>query len=131
MFGAARTTITASTISTTMNRVATSKSDQSPRRRERVWRRIGDSASVEAIFASLQMVRGKAATGEVLGQLSLEVVGEAPAVVGDEALGLLLDAALIRALDGRKNAPKNAAVGARRRARRHRPRTAVQVKVSV
>jgi hypothetical protein len=131
MFGAARTTITASTISTTMNRVATSKSDQSPRRRERVWRRIGDSASVEAIFASLQMVRGKAATGEVLGQLSLEVVGEAPAVVGDEALGLLLDAALIRALDGRKNAPKNAAVGARRRARRHRPGTAVQVKVSV
>jgi len=131
MFGAARTTITASTISTTMNRVATSKSDQSPRRRERVWRRIGDSASVEAIFASLQMVRGKAATGEVLGQLSLEVVGEAPAVVGDEALGLLLDAALIRALDGRKNAPKNAAVGARRHARRHRPGTAVQVKVSV
>ena len=121
MFGAARTTITASTISTTMNRVATSKSDQLPRRRERVWRRIGDSASVEAIFASLQMVRGKAATGEVLGQLSLEVVGEAPAVVGDEALGLLLDAALIRALDGRKNAPKNAAVGAWRRAPRHRP----------
>jgi len=108
-----------------------SKSDRLPRRRERVWRRIGDSASVEAIFASLQMVRGKAATGEVLGQLSLEVVGEAPAVAGDEALGLLLDAALIRALDGRKNAPKNAAVGARRRARRHRPRTAVQVKVSV
>jgi hypothetical protein len=131
MFGAARTTITASTISTTMNRVATSKSDQSPRRRERVWRRIGDSASVEAIFASLQMVRGKAATGEVLGQLSLEVVGEAPAVVGDEALGLLLDAALIRALDGRKNAPKNAAVGAWRRAPRHGPGRAAQVKVSV
>jgi hypothetical protein len=131
MFGAARTTITASTISTTMNRVATSKSDQSPRRRERVWRRIGDSASVEAIFASLQMVRGKAATGEVLGQLSLEVVGEAPAVAGDEALGLLLDAALIRALDGRKNAPKNAAVGAWRRAPRHRPGRAAQVKVSV
>ena len=131
MFGAASATITASTISTTMNRVATSKSDQSPRRRERVWRRIGDSASVEAIFASLQMVRGKAATGEVLGQLSLEVVGEAPAVVGDEALGLLLDAALIRALDGRKNAPKNAAVGARRRAPRHRPGRAAQAQVKV
>jgi hypothetical protein len=38
----------------------------------------------------------------VLGQLSLEVVGEAPAVVGDEALGLFVDAALMRALDGRK-----------------------------
>lgn len=39
--------------------------------------------------------REKAATFEVLGQLPLEVVGEAPAVFGDEALGLLLDAALI------------------------------------
>jgi hypothetical protein len=67
----------------------------------------------------------------VLGQLSLEVVGEAPAVLGDEALGLLLDAALMRALDGRKNAPKNAAVGARWRAPRYRPGRAVQVKVSV
>ena len=71
----------------------------------------------------------------MLGQLSLEVVGEAPAVLGDEALGLLLDAALIRALDGRKNAPKNApknaAVGARRRACRLQAGSAAQVKVSV
>jgi hypothetical protein len=60
-----------------------------------------------------RQVRGKVAAvlaaQEVLGQLSLEVVDEAPAVVGDEAPGLLLDAALTRALDGRKNAPKNAA----------------------
>jgi hypothetical protein len=71
----------------------------------------------------------------VLGQLSLEVVGEAPAVFGDEALGLLLDAALIGALDGRKNArknaPKNATVGACRRAPRHGSGRAAQVKVSV
>jgi hypothetical protein len=78
-----------------------------------------------------QSTREKAATFEVLGQLSLEVVGEAPAVVGDEAPGLLLDAALMRALDGRKNAPKNAAVGARRRAPRHRPGRAAQAQVKV
>lgn len=71
------------------------------------------------------------AAQEVRGQLSLEVVGEAPAVVGDEAPGLLLDAALMRALDGRKNAPKNAAVGARRRAPRHRPGRAAQAQVKV
>jgi hypothetical protein len=67
----------------------------------------------------------------VLAQLSLEVVGDAPAVLGDEALGLLVDAALMRALHGRKDAPKNAAVGARRRACRRRPGRAAQVKVSV
>jgi len=106
---------------------------------------IGDSASAEAISASSQVykwserarrqVRRKVATvlaaQEVLGQLSLEVVGEASAVLGDKARGLSVDPALMRALDGRKNAAKNAAVGARRRAPRHRPGRAAQAQVKV
>jgi hypothetical protein len=53
--------------------------------------------------------------GEVLHQLSLDVVGEAPAVCGNEAPGLTIGAALVRMLDGRENAPNNA-LGARQRA---------------
>jgi len=63
--------------------------------------------------------------------LSLDIVGEAPAALGDEAPGLLLGAALMPMLDGRGNAPKNALVLARWRTPLPRLRSAVRVKVPV
>ena len=64
----------------------------------------------------------KAAAAEVLGQLPLEVVGDTSAALGDEAPGLLLDAALPPTLQSRRNAPKSAFKNAPARARRGVPR---------
>jgi hypothetical protein len=56
----------------------------------------------------------KAATAaQALDQLPLEVVGEASTVLGDEAAGFSLDAALFQTRDGGKNAPKDADLRAR------------------
>jgi hypothetical protein len=73
----------------------------------------------------------------VLGQLSFDVVGQASAMLGDEAPGLSLHAALMRARDGRKNAPKdapknapqNAPARARWRAPRRTHRSAAQIRI--
>ena len=51
-------------------------------------------------------VAQEAAAIEMLGQLPLDVVGEPCAVLGDEASGLALDAALLRTLEGGENASK-------------------------
>ena len=48
----------------------------------------------------------KAAAVEVLRQLPLDVVGEPPAVLGDEPSRLVLQAALARTFEGREHAPK-------------------------
>ena len=53
-------------------------------------------------------VAQKAAAVEMLGQLPLDVVGEPPAVLGDEAASLALNTALTRTFEGRKNASKKA-----------------------
>ena len=58
----------------------------------------------------------KAAAVEVLAQLPLDVVGQAGAMSGDEAPGLLLDMALVPALENCKKASQKAAPRARRRA---------------
>jgi hypothetical protein len=73
----------------------------------------------------------KAATAaQVLDQLPLDGVGEASAVLGDEAVGFSLNTALVQTLDGDKNAPEDARPRARWRGPRPLHRSALQVKAS-
>jgi hypothetical protein len=67
----------------------------------------------------------------VLRQLPLDIVGEAPAVGGDEAPSLLLGAVLLPPFDSRKDAPQEALLRAGGRSLRSTRLSAVHVEASV
>jgi hypothetical protein len=94
------------------------------------------SAEVMSVSLKQWLQRGAAvsvaATGEVRGELPLDVVGEAAAVGGNEAPGFVVGAALLPARDSREDPPNDAALFyARRRSARSTQRHAVGVNAAV
>jgi hypothetical protein len=81
---------------------------------------------------ALRPIRRKTvAPAEVLIQLPLEIVRDAPAMLRDKPPGLALDTALLRTVKGRENARNNSLARARGRALRRSHVSAAQVKAPV